>query len=178
MGCLNKTINFNIKKLKNNLSEDLNKMIKLEFELDLNNIMIERISKSIKSKINECFNSDCFIYRSMDNKYCTHKFRRGKQDGYFCCKKINTNLNNEKEDYLCVKHSKKHIPKKRIDKNKENVKDIVISNIKSNDEFKMIYNNKKDIKKIFKKKKKNKNKIHFICNFGVLNISKILTRLL
>ncbi len=164
MICLNESINFNKKNLEKNLVNELGQMIKLEFELDLDNRIIEKINKSIKDKINQCFNYDHFIYKNMDNKYCTHKYKRGKQDGYFCCKKINTNLNGKDKDYLCASHSKIHIPKKRIDKNTGTAINTAIG--KSN------YDNRK----IFKKKKNKKN--IYICNYGLLNISKILTRLL
>jgi hypothetical protein len=54
-----------------------------------------------------------------------------------CHKKIKTNLEGEKPDFLCVIHSKKHIPKKRIT-NKENQKVIIP---------KYDYKRKKDVKK-------------------------------
>lgn len=49
----------------------------------------------------------------MNNRNCTYKHLRGKNEGNFCCRKINTNIEDGKEDYLCCIHSKKHIPQKR-----------------------------------------------------------------
>lgn len=36
-----------------------------------------------------------------------------KKEGYMCHKKIKTNIEGGKQDFLCCTHSKLHIPKKR-----------------------------------------------------------------
>ena len=67
----------------------------------------------------------------MNNNFCTHRFKRGKRKGEFCTKKTRTKLDGKKPDYLCCKHSKRHIPEKmkkieNFDKNnilEENEKD-------------------------------------------------------
>jgi hypothetical protein len=164
---LNKFINFNVNKLKNNLVNELNQIIKLDFEFDLDSSIINKINKSINNKMKECFDSDHFINVNMDNNVCIYKHKRGNKNGYFCHRKINTNLNGEKDDFLCVKHSKKHIPTKRITKdiNKTDIKSVIKSGNK---------------RKHYKKKLKNqfKKKIHYICNSGTLDIGQILTMLI
>jgi hypothetical protein len=80
-----------------------------------------------------------------------------------CCKKIRTNLDGEKPDYLCSTHSKKHIPKKRIKKNS-------CSNT-------TIKNNLCDYKKIKKNRKKKSKKI-ILCNAGSLNLGMVLSKIL
>lgn len=62
----------------------------------------------------------------MNNKHCSFKHKRGSKDGYFCCRNIRTKLIDNKKDYLCVRHSKKHIP------NKRNKKEITTKLTKSN----------------------------------------------
>jgi hypothetical protein len=69
----------------------------------------------IRNKVNDT-KSDNFWYINSSDKICTFKHKRGNNEGYMCCKKIRTNLDGEKPDYLCSTHSKEHIPKKRIKK--------------------------------------------------------------
>lgn len=89
----------------------------------------------------------------MDENYCVHKFTKGKKEGYYCSKKINTNLESgESKDFLCCKHSKKHIPKKKIKHQPSANNDNIIDDekIKNN-----IIDNKID-KNIYKRNKINK----------------------
>jgi hypothetical protein len=155
MTCLNDKLQINIKQLKTIFIEEINYIIDNElYYIDEKKIDENRkiklknnIIKEIKNKINE----DNFIYRIMDDNYCTFKHKRGKNDGKFCSKKINTNLEiGYKKDYLCCTHSKKHIPKKRkIIKVPE-----VLENKKTVEPVKI------DIKEIILDKSKNNNIIH------------------
>ena len=85
--------------------------------------IIKKISKKINNKIKDLFSTDHFLYLSMNDDFCVHKFKKGKNEGKFCGKKIRTNLNGKKNDYLCCSHSKEHIPTKRkkIEKKSESI---------------------------------------------------------
>src|SRR5215216_6435356 len=69
----------------------------------------------IKEKTND-IKSNHFWYVNSSSNICTHIHKRGKKEGFMCHRKINTNLNGHKPDYLCCIHSKNHIPKKKIKK--------------------------------------------------------------
>lgn len=107
------------------------------------------MSDIMKEKVNET-KSEYFWYINSSDSACTYVHKRGKKEGYMCQRKIRTNLNGEKPDYLCSTHSKKHIRKKRI--------------IKESD-----YKRKKTIKK-----RKIKQKKTYICNGGVLDLARII----
>lgn len=71
----------------------------------------------------------------MNPNLCTFKHKKGSKEGYFCCKNIRTNIIDGKKDFLCCKHSKKHIPKKRKEKKKQSNKDeSLYFKIKNQDE--------------------------------------------
>lgn len=188
MVCLNDSLLFNKKKLIYNIPKELNESIRLNFNIyfhnndELKNIF-EKIYKNINDKTKDLFSSDNFIYINMDDNHCTHKFKRGKKEGYICHKKINTNLKDEKKDYLCCAHSKKHVTKKKFNKKQKEKENIIKNNLKiniSNPDFlhlkkdDNIYFNYKKNKRI----KKKKNKRIFICNGGTINIGKIIKNLL
>lgn len=112
MVCLNENIKFNVKTLKNNL------ILKMKNFIDgcdhfLNEKNILYLKTSIEKEIKDLFYNDHFIDMNMDESLCSFKHKRGSNNGYFCCKKIKTNLQGQKKDYLCSKHSRRHIPKKR-----------------------------------------------------------------
>lgn len=118
MTCLNNKLQINIKQLKTIFIEEIDYIINSELyyidekEIDENRKI--KLKNNIIKKVKNKINSDYFIYRIMDDNYCTFKHKRGKNDGKFCNKKINTNLEmGYKKDYLCCTHSKNHIPKKR-----------------------------------------------------------------
>lgn len=156
----NENISFNVKNLKNGLTTKIKCFVKdaLEFYLDIEKIekiekiqnSIEKVQNSIEKNVKNLFSNDHFVYLNMNNGVCSHKFKKGKKEGYFCNKKINTNLEGEKEDYLCCKHSKRHIPKKRVKKEEFLEEMKTVTRIKN----KAVTKIKKDIKKIYKKKKK------------------------
>jgi hypothetical protein len=80
------------------------------------NLMLQIKKKLVKSIIKtktEEASTEYFWYRNSCENVCTHVYKWGKKEGYMCQKKINTNLQGQKKDYLCCKHSKKHVPKKR-----------------------------------------------------------------
>lgn len=170
MVCLNEILPFNKKKLRNNINKNIQEMIKLKLELELEDNIINKIQENIKKTVEEMFSDDNFIYLNLDDNHCVHKYKRGKHEGYFCTKKIKTNLNGNSKDYLCARHSKKHIPRKRkitvTVKNQTFLKNSEKLKIKEN----YIHKNKN---RIYKKKIK-RNRNIFICNSGLLNFEKIL----
>lgn len=144
MTCLNNKLQINIKQLKKIFIEEIDYIIDNElYYIDDKKIDENRkikLKNNIIKEIKNKFNSDNFICRIMDDNYCIFKHKRGKNDGNFCTKKINTNLEKGiKKDYLCCTHSKKHIPKKR----KIN-KDLEVSEIKKSIEP-VIFDNKEII---------------------------------
>lgn len=176
MVCLNTYLPFNKYKLKNNIFNGLqDMMIKLEFDLNLDKIKVEKINKNIKEEINKMFNNDYFLYLTLDDEYCTHKFKKGRNEGYLCTKKINTNLNGEKKDYLCTKHSKKHVKRKRLYKNID---------LKLNENINKKQKIIKDVIPLGKIKNKHRNskkrkiKRIFICNGGFIDFKKIFNNIL
>lgn len=114
MVCLNENISFNIKTLKNNLSEEMKNFID-EYDHVLDEKTILSLKNNIEKKIKSLFNFDFFIYKNMNANLCTFKHKRGNNEGYFCCKKIRKN----KQDgtFLCANHNKKNKPIKRNKKN-------------------------------------------------------------
>lgn len=161
MVCLIKKLPVNLNKMRTVLIDEIDNIINHElYYLDITfpglktdikndenkyNNKINRIKNNIIEEIRKKMNTDYFLYRIIDDGHCTFKHNRGKNDGNFCCKKIKTNLIDDKKDYLCCTHSKKHIPKKKdINKNNHNSNDISINNsIKLID----INNNLKNVKK-------------------------------
>lgn len=177
MVCLNENIRFNKIKLKNNIPKEINKMIKLEFNYLIEEKMLEKIYKRINEKSEEMFSDNYFLYLNMDKTVCVHMFKKGKKEGYFCQKKIRTNLpENSGNDYLCCSHSKKHIPRKR--KNTKNF--LKISENPEFLKFREDHNKEKNFHKIYNKKnkinksKKKKLKRIIVCNYGTIDFSKIL----
>lgn len=180
MVVLNETIEFSVKKLRNNLSLTVKEFLKeaLDYYIDKKNIekILKNTEKFIKNKIIE----DHFIYINMNDNLCTHKFKRGKRDGEYCCKRITKN--GDKSKYICTKHNKGHIPKKKIKKvvnRADNRADNGNSNrtLKGSNEFILC---KKSCGKIFKNKN-NKNKLkrkNKITIHGEINFKYIMTKLL
>lgn len=112
MVCLNEFIPFNKINLRNDLITEMESFMQVELENYIEKNLLEKLTKQLKTKITRMFNNDYFIYKHMGDRYCTHKFKRGKNEGRFCCRKIGTYLHNDKKDFLCVQHSKLHIPRK------------------------------------------------------------------
>lgn len=174
---MNEYISFNKLKLKKNINNFINNyIIKLEFELDIDKIKLEKINNTTKKAVSDFFGDDHQIYLSMNENHCTYKYKKGKYEGRFCCKQITKNGNKNK--YICTKHNKDHVPKKRI---KKDVKNTINSPFKTTDNINLIgfsknNNYKKDYKKIIKKYRKyKKNKIIV---YGEINFNNILTKLL
>ena len=192
MVCLNKNISIEKIKFRDNLLKNVINKINKNFYLhELNQLKIEsnlkseitfsiidNVNKLIKEEIKDLFSNDHFIYVNMDNSVCTHKFKKGKKEGYFCQKKIKTNILNGEKDYLCVKHSKLHMPNKRIKKYIKSTNNITIETFYNNNilEKKIIKDVKKINKNNYKRKKRNiKNKIII---HGVINFKDIINKLL
>lgn len=172
MVCLNTFVSFNKIKLKNNLKVNLNEYIKLEIP-ELSPKMIFKINNKINNKLDNLFSDDNFIFINMNDNLCGHKYKKGKQEGHFCCKKIT--VNGDKSNYVCTKHNKNHIPKKRIKKGIKNTTKSI-----SNSTVNTIINN--NIIRFFKNNNRNRilkrNKKTFICNGGIINLGNILNKLL
>jgi hypothetical protein len=112
---LNENISFNIKTLKQSLTIEFQSLLD-KYDNIINDDIIESLKGELEKKVNTLFSNDKFVYLNMNENHCTHKYRKGTKDGHFCGRKINTNLIDNKKDYLCCSHSKKHIPKKRKEK--------------------------------------------------------------
>jgi hypothetical protein len=124
----------------------------------------------VKEKI-DFIKSSHFWYLNSYEGNCVHIFKKGKKASYMCQRKIRTNLDGEKKDYLCCTHSKIHIPKKKNTK---------IKHFKDKSLDKHINNNiilKHNNKVIFKKKKNLKKKKKVYCN-GIINFKDIIDKLL
>jgi hypothetical protein len=74
------------------------------------NKLIDSIIKTEVEKIKDKH----FWYINASENVCTyvHK-KRGKKEGHMCHKRINTNLEGAKKDYLCCTH-KRHVLRKEI----------------------------------------------------------------
>lgn len=178
MVVLNDIISFNMKKLRTNLPLDVKNFIYKSLDYYLKDGKIDEIAEKVEKYIKEKLIEDHFIYINMNNNHCTHKYKKGKKDGEYCCKKITNNGNRHK--YVCTRHNKEHVPKKRLNKklknfenfgNCKNYKDINKSIIKIDNKISHLRKNKK-----LKNNKKNK-KI-FICNSGLIDFKKIFKDIL
>lgn len=183
-------VDFNINRLYfiNSIENIMKQIMEKYFEDEIIAKKIDEKKKIfnniIKDKM-EYITSDYFWYLNSNN--CVHKFKKGKREGFMCQKKINTNIENNKKDYLCCKHSKLHVPKKRLNKKLDKIfeksknksyheknNNIIENKIK----ISYINNNKNDRRRIEKKKnKKNKLKI-FICNGGLIDFKDIFNNIL
>lgn len=114
---LNENISFNVKTLKQSFSFELKKVID-ECDHFLSKKNVTFIQDIIEKKIRSLFNNDHFLNINMNPNLCSFKHKRGKDNGFFCCKKIKKN----KQDgsYMCCKHNKNNIPKKRKNIIKQN----------------------------------------------------------
>lgn len=150
MVCLNENISFNIKSLKKNLSLEIQNFME-EYEYLIKDKKITFLKEQIHKKINSLFNLDHFIYINMNENHCTYKHKRGRNEGYFCCKKIRSN--NPKKVFLCVKHDKDHVPLRR--KKKNNKEQKYSNNNDVNIQFKTF--EKEELKKENYDNRKNRN---------------------
>ncbi len=186
MVCLNDVLPFNKINLRNNISKYLQDMIKLEFQMELNKNIIEKITRNIQENMKQIFSNNHFLYLNIDDNYCTHMFKKGKKEGYFCIKKIKTNLpEGSKKDYLCCVHSRKHIPRKRLNIKSNNKIHEISKNSEKSEISKKFEKYKnisifQDIHKLYNKNKikKRKSKKIFIGNSGIINFSEIFNNIL
>lgn len=194
MVCLNEYITFNKLKLQKNIIENVVDNVnrnyyfygipKLE-RIDENirekitNSIVNDVNKIIKNTIKNLFSSDHFIYVNMKDDLCTYKHKKGKNEGYICCKRITKN--GCKKNYVCTKHNKYHTPMKKGNTKKNNASDIttyIETKNQSNSDNKVILcgrSHGKIFKNKFKNKKKYKNKIII---HGEINFKNIFSKLL
>lgn len=157
MVCLNKELPINISIMKEEIISILDNIIKerLEYIDNIEKEKKERIKSNIIKDFKNGINKDFFIYKIIDENYCVHKFTKGKKEGYYCGKKINTNLEyGESRDFLCCKHSKKHIRKKKVKRQKSANNNSII--IETDEKSKINNINNKIDKNIYKRNKINK----------------------
>lgn len=174
MVVINDNICFSMKKLRKHFSDDIKNFINRALEHYLNEEEIKKIAENTGEYVKEKLLEDNFIYLTMDDNLCTYKYRRGKKDGNYCCKKITKNGNKHK--YVCTRHNPDHIPKKRKNKNFKNSKNCKIFENNKNINN-LVFKLKNDKNKILKKKLKKNRKI-FICSSGLLNFKKIFDNIL
>lgn len=112
MVCLNKKVPIDLSLMKKVIISELENIIKnkLCYILDKNE-KIEKINKNIINELKNRFNTDLFIQRMVHNENCIYKYKRGSKESQLCCNKIT--INGDKENFVCTKHNKKHIPIKR-----------------------------------------------------------------
>lgn len=115
MGYLNENLSINVKKLGKNIEKELDFIIynELYYALDISEEKMQKIKNNIIKEMKNQIRTEYFMYKIMDENKCVYKHNRGKNDGFFCHKKINTKIKEGTKDFLCCTHSKKHIPKKR-----------------------------------------------------------------
>lgn len=117
MVVLNDFLPINILSLKTHISNKLIDILddKLDYYIETSTAIKKndkkRLFNNIVKEVKNVFSSDHFLYLIMDNNYCTHKYRKGKNEGKYCAKKIRSN--NPKKVYLCCSHDKDHVPKKK-----------------------------------------------------------------
>jgi hypothetical protein len=129
MVVLNDFLPINISSLKIHLSNKIRDVLedKLDYYIETGTVikkenkkrLFDNIIKEVKNNI-----SDHFLYLVMHDDYCTHKYKKGKNEGKYCSKKIRSN--NPKKVYLCCQHDKDHIPqKKKLENNINNIDEAI-----------------------------------------------------
>lgn len=186
MVILNTDISINRLYTIDSIKKIMNQVMEKYFEDEIISNKIEGkkmiFNNIIKDKM-DYIKSNHFWYLISSDNNCKHVFKKGKKEGFMCQKKINTNLENNKKDYMCCKHSKLHIPKKRLNVKSNNKIYEVSKNSKNSENSEKIKNEKYIIKfnsknKIKKKNKKLKPKRIILCNSGKIDFSKILKNIL
>lgn len=89
---LNENISFNVNLLRQDLCTQLCYFVNNILEPNVGNDKIEYIENCMIKEIKNMFDSNFFIYKNMNPNLCTNMFKKAKREGYFCCKKIKTNL--------------------------------------------------------------------------------------
>jgi hypothetical protein len=124
MVVLNDFLPISILSLKTHISNNIMGILddNLDYYIETSSIIKKNDKKklfdNILKEVKNTISSDHFLFLIMDNNYCTHKYKKGKNEGKYCAKKIRSN--NPKKVYLCCTHDKNHIPKKKK-KNVENI---------------------------------------------------------
>ena len=171
MVVLNEFLPISILSLKTHFSNKLIDILddKLDYYIETSTVIKKndkkRLFNNIVKEVKNIISSDHFLYLIMDNNYCTHKYRKGKNEGKYCAKKIRSN--NPKKVYLCCSHDKEHVPKKKnisVD-NTHSPMELINNNIDDNNKFK----NKIEIKNDPKKKNINTNYNNNQLNNKVIN---------
>lgn len=171
MVVLNEFLPISILSLKTQFSNKLIDILddKLDYYIETSTVIKKndkkRLFNNIVKEVKNIISSDHFLYLIMDNNYCTHKYRKGKNEGKYCAKKIRSN--NPKKVYLCCSHDKEHVPKKKnisVD-NTHSPMELINNNIDDNNKIK----NKIEIKNDPKKKNINTNYNNNQLNNKVIN---------
>lgn len=173
-------LNTEILMCKNSLTKSIKKIMEevmdeyFQDEIYFENLYTKKkiMENIIKQKVNNV-KSNNFWYLNSSKNVCTYIHKRGKKEGYMCHKKIRTNLNGQKEDFLCSSHSKKHTPNKR--KNKF-IDFHIDNNFEINNKNKTKYLCISKIKNKVKKTKNRKKRI-YLGNCFVLDFQKIIGKL-
>lgn len=114
MVVLNSEILVNKNKMIGSIRDIMEQVLHKYFDEEMLVDNVEKKRKILQEVINEklCRIKDKhFWHINCSEKVCTHFFKRGKKEGYMCHKKIKTNIEGDKKDFLCCTHSKLHIPK-------------------------------------------------------------------
>lgn len=153
MGCINDNLPIDYVNMKKVIISELEYIVKNEIDhlIDYNdkkrNIKIEKVTKNILNEMKNKFYSDLFIIRMFNKNNCIYKHKRGRREGQFCCKKITEN--GDKDDFVCTKHNKKHLPKNK------NIINKSILNISINSSIGLLNSNIKKDKILIVKKGNN-----------------------
>lgn len=178
MVCLNRKLPINVFIMKKEIISILNGIVEESLEhIDfINDGKKEKIKSNIIKEFKNEIDRDFFIYRIIDEEHCIHKYRKGNKEGEFCGKKIKTTLGlDEKKDFLCCKHSKKHIPKRKTKSKKADIiskttnNSLIINNYEKNKENNNI--NNKINKNIYKYNKINKMYLYNRKNYIKKNVN-------
>lgn len=119
MVVLNNSLPIDYNYLKKNISTKLNDSVlnilenifyKNE-EKDKKNI--NYILKNIKIDLKNMLDENRFIDKNINYNYCNHIYKRGKHEGYMCCKKIFIKPNSDEQKYKCSRHCRNYNTKSR-----------------------------------------------------------------
>lgn len=115
MVILNDVVPIDFNKSKKLLWKILDKkIIKILDDVFYNNENREKyityIHRKMKEEYKEILDDNHFLFLIMNNRYCTHIFKRGRMEGMVCGAKIEINTTSK---YLCSRHNRIYKPKSR-----------------------------------------------------------------
>lgn len=114
MVLLNEVISVDYNKMKNIILKKSNEsIIKILEDLFYNkkdkDNYIKYVLNNMNQDLKKILEFDHNIYLFMNNKYCIHKYKRGRLDGHICGAKIEINSN----AWLCSRHDRSYNAKPR-----------------------------------------------------------------